>query len=72
MKVVRPIELEKCTLCGREFDKLTMTEVFTGRVKYICRECAVRGRRQVDAMQQEWRRSSRGKAVIEQCEKHSK
>lgn len=49
MKVFRPIHLERCALCGKEYDKLTMYEVFTGRTQYICRECKVRGSREMDA-----------------------
>lgn len=70
MKILRPIELEKCAICGEEFDKLTMDEVFTGRKQYICRQCRDRGNQQIDARQTDWRKSHRGKAVIEQCEKH--
>ena len=70
MKILRPIELEKCAICGEEFDKLTMDEVFTGRRQYICRSCKTTGNRQVDARRTEWRKSHRGKAIIEQCEKH--
>lgn len=70
MKIVRPIEIEKCALCGEEFDKLKMHEVFTGRVKYICPECKCRGDSQVDARQKDWRKTARGKAIIEHCEKN--
>ena len=49
MKVFRPIHLEKCVLCGKEADRLTMYEVFTGRTRYICRDCKIRGIREMDA-----------------------
>lgn len=49
MKTIRPVYLEKCSLCGKECDKLTMYEVFTGRTKYICRECKTQGSREMDA-----------------------
>ena len=70
MKTVRAVEIKECDLCGREFDKLVLSEIFTGRVKYICPECSRRGNLQLDAKQKEWRRSSRGKAVIEQYKKN--
>lgn len=70
MKILRPIEIEICAVCGKEFDKLTMREVFTGRVKYICPECERRGDRQVKARKDEQRRSAKGKAIIELCEKY--
>lgn len=49
MKIARPVYLEKCALCGKECDKLTMYEIFTGRIKYICRECKMRGNSEIDA-----------------------
>lgn len=49
MKTIRPIYLEKCILCGEEYDRLTMFEVFTGRTRYICRDCKIRGNREMDA-----------------------
>lgn len=65
MKTFRPIYLEKCCLCGKEADKLTMYEVFTGRVKYICRECKMQGNREVNARIQRNRSSSRAKSAEE-------
>ena len=31
MKVLRPIEVATCDICGEEFDKLKMKRIFTGR-----------------------------------------
>lgn len=70
MRKIRPIEVERCALCGEEFDKLKMKEVFTGRKRYICLDCQRLGDSQVDARQKEWRNTARGKAIIEQCEKN--
>ena len=70
MKIVRAIEIEKCALCGEECDKLYMHKIFTGRTKYICDACHKRGNRQVDGRRKDWRRSSRGKQVIEQLKKN--
>lgn len=72
MKTFRPIHIEPCSICGEEFDKLTMHEIFTGRKQYICTNCRNRGNRQIDARQKDWRNSSRGKAVIEHCNKKRK
>ena len=47
MKTFRPIYLEKCAICGEEFDKLYMHEIFTGRKQYICRECYARGEKEI-------------------------
>ena len=49
MKTIRPIYLERCSLCGEEYDRLTMYKIFTGRTQYICRECKIRGNREIDA-----------------------
>ena len=70
MMEARPIELEKCAVCGREYGKASMSERFTGRVKYICPECEKRGNSQVKASHAEWRKTSKGKAVIALCEKN--
>lgn len=70
MKILRPIEIETCAVCGKEYDKLTMHEVFTGRIQYICPYCEHRGQSQVKARRKEWRRSAKGKAIIERCEKN--
>ena len=64
MKRIRPIEIEKCLLCGQEHDKIYMDEVFTGRTRYICMKCKNRGNRQIDAKQIDWRKSARGKHII--------
>ena len=61
MKVFRPIHLEKCALCGKEYDKLTMYEVFTGRTRYICRECKMRGNKEMDARVGHARASSKAR-----------
>jgi len=68
--IIRDIEVETCAVCGKKFDKLRMHRVFTGRVKYICPHCEQLGSNQIDARQTEWRQSSKGKAIIEQCEKY--
>lgn len=70
MKNLRPIEIEKCAVCGEEFDRLIMHEVFTGRVQYICPACKSRGSSQVKARRKEWRKTAKGKAIIELCEKN--
>ena len=70
MRIIRPIEIEKCAICGEEFDKLIMHEVFTGRVQYICPECKRLGDKQIGDRQKAWRKSARGKAIIERCEKN--
>jgi hypothetical protein len=70
MKRIRPIEIEKCCICGEKFDKLTMHKIFTGRVKYECNACKTRGERQIAAKSRDWRATARGKAVISELEKH--
>ena len=70
MKSSEPIELEKCAVCGREYDKELMLERFTGRVRYICPECDRRGNKQVKASRGEWRKTAKGKAIIELCERN--
>lgn len=70
MKVVRPVFIKTCDVCGEEFDIMYMHKIFTGRTKYLCRECYANGNRQISARQKDWRRSSRGKAIIERCEKN--
>lgn len=62
----RPIELQRCSLCGEEFDKYTMHELFTGRTKYICQGCMNLGNKEIEAKKTEWRQSSRGRQIIEQ------
>lgn len=68
--VIRSIEVERCDICGEEFDKLRMHEIFTGRKKYICMKCMNAGRRQIEERQSEWRKSGKAKQIIEQCEKN--
>lgn len=68
--MIRPIEVERCDICGEEFDKLRMHEIFTGRRKYICMTCMDVGRRQIEERQSEWRKSSKAKQIIELCEKN--
>lgn len=65
----RPTELEKCSLCGEEFDKCTMHEIFTGRKKYICQDCMNLGNKEIEAKKTEWRQSSRGRQILEQQKK---
>lgn len=67
---IRDREVEECAVCGREFDKLRMKEIFTGRVRYICLECSRKGSSQIDSRQRDWRNSYRGKTIIEHCEKN--
>lgn len=70
MKTFRSITVEKCSICGEDFDVINLDTVFTGRTQYICQKCRNNGNRQIDARQKDWRRSSRGKAVIEHCKKN--
>ena len=70
MKTIRPIEVKKCSICGEDFDVINLDTVFTGRTQYRCQKCMNAGNRQIEARQKEWRRSSRGKAVIEMYEKN--
>ena len=70
MKVVRPIEVETCCICGEQFDKIRLKEIFTGRVKYICPKCYSNGNRQLDAHKSEWKSSARGKQIITESEKY--
>lgn len=69
MKTIRDIEVETCCVCGEEFDKINLREIFTGRTKYICPSCYDLGQRQADAKTQDWRNSSRGKQIISAAEK---
>jgi len=70
MKIVRPVFTETCDVCGEESDVIYMHKIFTGRTKYICHSCYENGNRQISARQKEWRKTSRGKQVIEHCEKN--
>lgn len=70
MRNFRPIEIGQCDICGREFDKLELREMFTGRTKHICPECYRAGNSQLDAKRRDWRKTARGKAVIEHFEKN--
>ena len=36
-----------CMICGKEFPIDQMEKVFTGRVRYRCRECMENGEKQV-------------------------
>lgn len=69
MKTIRPIYLEKCSLCGKEYDKLTMYEIFTGRTQYICRECKTIGNKEMDARTGKARASRRAKEAEEKRRK---
>ena len=70
MKTIRSVTVEKCSICGKDFDVIYLDTVFTGRTRYICQECRNNGNRQVEARQKDWRGSSRGKAVIEHYKKN--
>ena len=69
MSYIRPRYVEKCILCGEEFDKAKMREIFTGRIRYICPACDARGNRQIAAKQTDWRKTYKGKVAIEHCRK---
>lgn len=69
--MIRPIEVATCCVCGEEFDKIKMREVFTGRTRYICPACYALGQKEADAKNQAWRDSARGKQIITDAEKHS-
>ena len=47
MKIIRPVEVVTCCICGEEFDKLTTREIFTGRVKYIRTACEAMGNKEL-------------------------
>ena len=70
MKGLRPIEVERCCVCGEEYDKIRMHKIFTGRVKYICQSCHAQGHREIDAKRSTWVESARGKRVISESEKY--
>lgn len=70
MKAFRSVEIETCCICGEEFDKLYMHEVFTGRRKYICQGCWNRGNSEMDAKHESFRSSYRGKTAIAKHEKN--
>ena len=69
MKTFRPVEVETCSICGEQFDKINLRPIFTGRDKYICPACYAGANRQMDARRSAWRSSSRGKQVISQANK---
>lgn len=64
MKTIRPIEIETCCICGQQFDKIRMFEIFTGRVKYMCPECYAMSNREIAARRSIWEDSERGKRAI--------
>lgn len=70
MKTLRPIEIERCCICGEQFDRLLMHEIFTGRKQYICQECHARGNRQIAAKRESFLASHKGKITVENCEKN--
>ena len=70
MKCIRPVEIVTCCVCGREFDKIRMKRMFTGRARYICMECYNNGQRQVSARRSEFEESYRGKQIISESEKY--
>lgn len=61
MKVLRPVELEKCAICGEEFDKLLMHRVFVGRPLFICNNCKNQGNREMEARHEHYRQSYKGR-----------
>lgn len=70
MRGIRPIEIAECCICGEKFDKMKMERVFTGRVKYMCKECYNNGHRQVSARRTEFESSTRGKQIISESDKN--
>lgn len=38
-----------CIVCGEEFDKSEMEEIFVGRVRYRCMKCVTQGDKQARA-----------------------
>ena len=70
MKYFRPIEVVECCVCGKEFDKMKMKRMFTGRARYICMECYNNGQRQVSARRAAFEGSTRGKQIISKSEKY--
>lgn len=38
-----------CIVCGEEFDKNEMEEIFVGRVRYRCMKCVAQGDKQARA-----------------------
>lgn len=36
-------ETKPCAICGKEFPRIEMEMIFTGRRHYVCRSCAKRG-----------------------------
>ena len=70
MNKSREIRLMRCGICGEEFDELTMHEIFTSRRQHICNSCYNRGNRQIDAKNKDWRRSAKGKTIIEYLNRH--
>ena len=63
--------VEKCSLCGEEYYRRDMIEMFTGRMKYICPSCYTSGCTEIAKKRQAFRSSARGKQVIEQARKKS-
>lgn len=70
MKTIRPIKVEQCSICGEDFDVINLDTVFTGRTQYICQKCRARGMREIDERNRDWRKSSKGRAIIEHYEKN--
>ena len=72
MRTIRPVEVVTCCVCGEEFDKIKMREIFTGRTRYVCPECYNNGNREIDARRAAWKDSARGKQIISESEKRRK
>ena len=70
MKNIRPIEVKKCSICGEDFDVINLDTVFTGRTQYICQKCKMRGKKEIDDRNRDWRLSSKGRSVIEHYQKN--
>ena len=70
MRIIRPIEVVTCCICGEPIDKIKAKEIFTGRTKYMCPACHAAGERQLAARKTEWRESSRGKQIIAESERN--
>lgn len=65
MKIIRPVEVETCCICGQQFDKIKLQEMNIGRkTEYFCPECYARGHNQINAKASTWRRSAKGKEVL--------
>ena len=70
MKRIRPVEIETCIICKKQFDKNTMKDYFLGKsTVWACPNCYAGGQRQLNARQAAWKSSAKGKDVITKAEK---